>query len=153
VSDEGPPDPLEFVTLMAGGQSFGIGIRQVREIRRWSPVTPLPHAPFGVLGVINLRGAVVPILDLAARLGLGACAAGERSVFVVARADSRTVGLLVDSVSEIVGVRRDQLRDLPAAAGLEAAQGVQSLIDTGDGMIRVVDLRAVLPPLEGGLAA
>lgn len=153
MSEEGQTEPLEFVTLVAGGQSFGIGIRQVREIRRWSPVTPLPHAPFGVLGVINLRGAVVPILDLSARLGLGPCAAGERSVFVVARADSRTVGLLVDSVSEIVEVRRDQLRDLPAAAGLDAAQGVQSLVDTGDGMIRVVDLRAVLPPLEGGMAA
>lgn len=148
MSEDADPDLLEFVTLMAGGQSFGVGIRQVREIRRWSPVTALPHAPFGVMGVINLRGAVVPILDLSARLGLGPGPDGGRSVFVIAQAESRTVGLLVDSVSEIIGARRDQIRDLPTGAGLDGAQGVQSLIETGDGMIRVVDLRAVLPPLD-----
>ena len=60
---------IEFVTLIAGGQSFCIEITQIREIRRWTPVTILPHSPAHVLGVINLRGAVIPIIDLAAKLG------------------------------------------------------------------------------------
>ena len=61
--------PIEFVTLVAGAQSFCIEITQIREIRRWTPVTILPHSPSYVLGVINLRGAVIPILDLAEKLG------------------------------------------------------------------------------------
>jgi purine-binding chemotaxis protein CheW len=143
------PETLEYVTLMAGGQAFGIEIRQIREIRRWSPVTALPHAAFGVLGVINLRGAVVPILDLAARLGLGHSAHSGRAVFVITRIGQRTMGLMVDSVSEIISIHRDQLRDVPAAAGADGAHCVEALIETGQDMIRVVDLSAVLQALDG----
>ena len=61
---------IEFVSFVAGGQSFCIDIMQIRELRRWSPVTSIPHSPSHVLGVMNLRGAVIPIYDLAAKLGL-----------------------------------------------------------------------------------
>lgn len=138
----------EYVTLMSGGQGFGIQIRQIIEIRRWSSITALPHAPYGVLGVINLRGAVVPIVDLAARLGLGSTPDSGRSVFVITRIDQRTVGLLVDSVSEIITVRRDQFRDVPTAAGLEGDHCVQALIEVGNDIIRIVDLSAVMPAPE-----
>jgi purine-binding chemotaxis protein CheW len=138
----------EYVTLMSGGQGFGLQIRQIIEIRRWSTITALPHAPFGVLGVINLRGAVVPIVDLAERLGLGSTSDSGRRVFVITRIDQRTVGLMVDSVSEIITVRRDQFRDVPSAAGLETGHCVQSLIEVGSDIIRIVDLRAVMPSLD-----
>ncbi len=138
----------EYVTLMSGGQGFGIQIRQIIEIRRWSSITALPHAPFGVLGVINLRGAVVPIVDLAARLGLGSTPDSGRSVFVITRIDQRTVGLLVDSVAEIITVCRDQFRDVPTATGLEADHCVQALIEAGEDIIRIVDLPAVMPALD-----
>jgi purine-binding chemotaxis protein CheW len=142
-------DTLEYVTLVAGGQGFGIEIRQIREIRRWSQITTLPHAPSGVLGVINLRGAVVPIVDLAVRLGLGDTADSGRNVFVIVQVESRTLGLLVDSVSEIIEVRRDRLRDVPSVGGFGGADCVAALIETGEDMIRVVDLRAVMPMLDG----
>lgn len=142
------PETLEYVTLTSGGQGFGIQIQEIREIRRWSPITALPHAPFGLLGVINLRGAVVPILDLAARLGLGSTAISARAVFIITRIGQRTMGLLAESVSEIISVHRGQLRELPNAAGLEGVHCVQSLIETEHEMIRVVDLRAVAPVLD-----
>lgn len=145
-------DVLEFVTLMAGWQGFAIEIQQIRELRRWSPVTALPHAPLGVLGVINLRGTVVPIIDLAVRLALCETPVSNRAVFVVVRIGTRTLGLMVDSVSEIITVPRDQLRDVPSAMGAEAGQGVQSLIETEQELIRVIDLAAILPsfdPSEG----
>lgn len=145
--------PTEYVTLMSGGQGFGIEIRQIREIRRWSPVTALPHALPGVLGVINLRGAVVPILDLAAWLGLGATPASSRNVFVVAQAEGRSVGLLVESVSEIVAVDPAQIRAVPTGAGPAGAHCVHGLIDAGDDMIRVMDLCAVLQPLGAGMSS
>ena len=71
MSEDSVKSEVEFVTFSAGDQSFSIEITQVREIRRWSPVTALPHAPNEVLGVMNLRGSVIPIYDLAARFGLG----------------------------------------------------------------------------------
>jgi purine-binding chemotaxis protein CheW len=139
---------LEYVTLIAGGQSFGIEIRQIREIRRWSPITTLPHAPAGVLGVINLRGAVVPIVDLAVRLGLGCTADSGRNVFVITHVEDRTLGLLVDSVSEIIGVSRDRLREVPSVGGFIGGEGVSALIETSEDMIRVIDLRSVTPPTD-----
>lgn len=63
-------ETIEFVSLTAGNQSFCIEITQIRELRRWTPVTALPYAEDAVLGVMNLRGAVIPISDLAAKLGL-----------------------------------------------------------------------------------
>ena len=74
---------VEFVTFSAGNQSFSLEITQVREIRRWSPVTAIPHAPIEVLGVMNLRGSVIPIYDLAARFGLGQTPENPRNVIVV----------------------------------------------------------------------
>jgi purine-binding chemotaxis protein CheW len=84
-------------------------------------------------------------MDLAVRLGLGPTADSGRNVFVIARVDSRTVGRLVDSVSEIISPRRDRLRDLPPVGPLDGTDCVVGLIETGDDMIRVVDLRRIIP--------
>ena len=73
----------EFVSFTVAGQAFCLKITQIREIRRWSPVTILPHAPSDVLGVMNLRGAVIPIYDLSARFGLETTEASERNVVIV----------------------------------------------------------------------
>ncbi len=94
------PTDAEFVSFFAGGQSFSLAITQVREIRRWSPVTPLPNAPRELLGVMNLRGAVIPIYDLAAGFGLPPTAENHRNVIVVAMHEGQTVGLLVEAVSK-----------------------------------------------------
>ncbi|EAR52519.1 hypothetical protein OG2516_05408 [Oceanicola granulosus HTCC2516] len=91
------PDPapalLEVISFHVAGQSFCLDVRQVREIRRWSPVTLLPRTPAYMLGVINLRGAVIPVLDLAARLGLGETRPSERHVIIVATLGAQAAGL------------------------------------------------------------
>ena len=136
---------IEFVTLVAGGQSFCIEITQIREIRRWSPVTHLPHSPSYVLGVINLRGAVVPILDLAAKLGFSAIAPTERHVIIITAIDDRIVGLLVESVSEILGVQADMVRETPRTKEDASAIAVAGIIPVGDDMIKIISLDALLP--------
>ena len=93
---------LELISFRIGEQEFCLDIMAVREIRGGAATTPLPHSPDFVLGVINLRGAVLPIIDLKARLGLGKGETTERSVVIVVRIGSRLVGLLVDAVSEIL---------------------------------------------------
>ncbi len=135
---------VEFVTFSAGQQSFSIEITQVREIRRWSPVTALPHAPREVLGVMNLRGSVIPIYDLAARFGLGQTRENPRNVIVVAMHGGQTVGLLVEAVSEILSVPRDQIQETPDIRSELARQSITGVIPIENGMTRVIDLGAVL---------
>lgn len=137
---------VEFVTFSAGNQSFSLEITQVREIRRWSPVTAIPHAPIEVLGVMNLRGSVIPIYDLAARFGLGATAENPRNVIVVAMHGNQTVGLLVEAVSEILSVSRDMIQDTPDIRSDVARQSITGVIPINEGMTRVIDLGAVLYP-------
>lgn len=144
--DQQPAANVEFVTFFAGGQSFSIDITDVREIRRWSPVTPLPHAPAEVLGVMNLRGSVIPIYDLAARFALPPTTESARNVIVVAMHDSKVLGLLVDSVSEILSVARNQIQETPDVRSDSARQSVTGVITVGDGMTRVIDLGAVVQP-------
>lgn len=151
--EQAPASIAEFVTFFAGGQSFSIDITDVREIRRWSPVTPLPHAPAEVLGVINLRGSVIPIYDLAARFGLPTTTESTRNVIVVAMHDNQVLGLLVEAVSEILSVPRNQIQDTPDVRSDSARQSVTGVISVGEGMTRVIDLGAVVQPrLKAGAA-
>lgn len=151
-ADAGQAATAEFVTFSAGGQSFSLAIASVREIRRWSPVTALPHAPKGVLGVMNLRGAVIPIYDLAQRFGLDATADSARNVVVIAMDGARTVGLLVESVSEILSVAPAAIQTAPELRGEAARAGITGLIPLEDGLTRVIDLSAVLGPREARAA-
>lgn len=134
----------EFVTFFAGGQSFSLDITHVREIRRWSAVTPLPHAPREVLGVMNLRGSVIPIYDLSARFGLGPTPENPRNVVVVATIDTQTVGLLVEAVSEILSVPPKQIQDTPDIRSESTRASITGVIPIEDGMTRVIDLAAVI---------
>ncbi len=143
---------VEFVTFSAGEQSFSIEITQVREIRRWSPVTALPHAPHEVLGVMNLRGSVIPIYDLAARFGLGQTPENPRNVIVVAMHGGQTVGLLVEAVSEILSVSREQIQETPDIRSEMARQSITGVIPIENGMTRVIDLGAVLHPSNRSVA-
>jgi purine-binding chemotaxis protein CheW len=104
---------VELIVLEVGGNAFCIDIRSVREIRGYTASTPLPQAPDFVLGVINLRGTVMPVLDLRARLGLGVTEATGRHVIVVVHQGDRPAGLLVDAVQETMIVPAEQLQAPP----------------------------------------
>jgi purine-binding chemotaxis protein CheW len=135
---------IEFVTFYSGGQCFSIEISQVREIRRWGPFTSVPHSPTGVLGVMNLRGSVIPIYDLAARLGLAATTENPRNVIVVVNFGEQTLGLLVESVSEIMSVAREKIQVTPEMRAESGQSPIAGLINTETGMTQIVDLPSVI---------
>lgn len=138
------PGVAEFVSFFAGGQSFSLTITQVREIRRWSPVTPLPNAPRELLGVMNLRGSVIPIYDLAASFGLSPTVDNPRNVVVVAVHERQTIGLLVEAVSEILSVEQAQIQEAPDMRSENARRTITGVITVDEGMTRVIDLGALL---------
>jgi len=140
-------DRAEFVSFVAGGQGYCIEVARVREIRRWSTVTTLPHAPRYFLGVMNLRGAVIPIIDLALRLGLSATTPTPRHVVLIVAAGERTVGLLVDSVAQILKVPRDALRGVPLLPS-DTSLLINGMIAHEGAALRILDTDAVAPILS-----
>ena len=103
----------DVVSFRVCEQDYCIDIDVVREIRGWSPTTVLPHAPPFITGVINLRGAVVAVIDLAARLGLGRTVPTPRHVIIIVTLGNQTVGLLADVVSDILGVGDVAMKPVP----------------------------------------
>ena len=142
-----PNGERELVTFRVGEQDFCIDIIYVREIRSWTPATVLPHAPDYVLGVINLRGAIVPIVDLACRLGLPKTVLGDRHVIVIAVVANQTVGFLVDAVSDIIGVVPSAIQPTPDVTAETTQMFIRGVIALEDRMLRLIDIGAVLPPL------
>jgi len=138
----------ELISFRIGAQEFCVDIMAVREIRGWTAATALPKSPAFVKGVINLRGAVLPIVDLAARLGFEGAEASDRHVIIVAQIGPQVVGLLVDAVSDIISVTDDVIQPTPDVASETAKTFVRGLLAVEGRMISLIDLEHVLPSLE-----
>lgn len=151
-----PQKTTELLTFRCGGQGYAVDIMSVREIRSWSQPTPLPHAPAYMRGMVNLRGSVLPVMDLAQRMGQDATPDDPRNVIIVIQQDNRVHGLLVDAVSDIVHPSLDQLQDVPRVAAEEQEAMAERLFVVDDTMIQVLSTARVLPPVEshlGGVCA
>lgn len=106
-------DARQYLTFRLAGEEYAVGILTVQEIRGWSPVSAVPHAPRWTLGVINLRGAVVPIVDLRLKFELERADYDEKTVVIILIVGARIVGVVVDAVSEVITLGGDQIRAAP----------------------------------------
>ncbi len=141
-------DRRELISFRIGEQEFCVDIMAVREIRGWTPATPLPQSPPFICGVINLRGAVLPIMDLAARLGFATSETSARSVIIVVKVGERMIGLLVDAVSDILMITDDMLQVAPDVACDRVRSFVRGLISIDSRMISLIALDRLLPELD-----
>lgn len=143
----------ELIAFRIGEQEFCVDIMSVREIRGWTPATPLPRSPAFVRGVINLRGAVLPIVDLGARLGLRVTEPTDRHVIMVAQVGGRTVGLLVDAVSDIIQLTDEAVQPTPEVASDQVRAFVRGIFTTAEGrMISLLELGWLIPDAEAEAA-
>ncbi len=138
----------ELISFRIGDQEFCVNIMSVREIRGWTPATALPQTPSFVKGVINLRGAVLPIVDLAARMGLAMTEPSERHVIIVTRIQEQQVGLLVDAVCDIITVDESTIQQTPDVACDTVKTFVKGLLAMEGRMISLISLDNVLPALN-----
>ena len=134
----------ELISFRIGQQEFCVDIMEVREIRGWTPATALPDSPPFVRGVINLRGAVLPIIDLGARLGLGPADPTPRHVIIVAQVEKQVVGLLVDAVSDILTVTDDMIQPTPDLGSELARASVRGLLAIDGRMVSFLSLSGLL---------
>jgi len=143
---------IELLSFRVGENEYSVEIMSVREIRGWTRATSLPHSPPFVRGVINLRGAVLPVVDLAMRLGLPAEEPTERNVIIVVDIGGRTVGLRVDAVSDILSFPLSELQAPPEMAADEGHSFIRALTILDGRMIRVLDLPRVVPSVADAAA-
>lgn len=136
---------IELLSFRVDEQEYCVDIMSVREIRGWTRATPLPFAPSHVKGVINLRGTVLPVIDLSARLGMGSIEGEEQNVIIVVSVNGEMSGLLVDAVSDILTISRSELQTPPEVGADPSARCVDALLLVEGKLIRVLDLRTVLP--------
>ena len=142
----------ELIAFRIGTQEFCVDIMSVREIRGWTPATPLPRSPGYMKGVINLRGTVLPIIDLGARFGLPTTEPTARHVIMVAHIGGRTVGLLVDAVSDILQMSDASGQPTPDVASEHVKSFVKGIFSIDGRMISLIELDHVLPEREAEAA-
>jgi purine-binding chemotaxis protein CheW len=143
---------IELLTFKLADQEYSLDIMSVREIRGWTRTTPLPHAPSYMKGVINLRGTVLPVMDLSQRLGLKPRDHTDRNVIIVVNHADVMTGLLVDAVSDIIALTSEDLQTPPEMQASNAPNVVSALTLIDERMIRVLDLSAVVTSVQSTAA-
>lgn len=136
---------IELISFEIADQAFCIDIRHVKEIRCWTPATPIPHAPRAVLGVINLRGLVMAVVDLRGHLGLGETVPNSRHVIVVVQDGERLAGILVDAVQETFQVDASLIQAPPSAAGPASLAYVDAVIPLDGRLLSRLVVASLLP--------
>jgi purine-binding chemotaxis protein CheW len=142
----------ELIAFRIGDQEFTVNVMSVREIRGWTTATPMPHTPSYMKGVINLRGAVLPIIDLSHRLGMKPAEPTARHVIIVAQVRERIVGLLVDAVSDILTVTDDDFQPTPEVASDLERSFARGILAIEGRMICVIELEAMFTETESEAA-
>lgn len=142
-------DPvLQWVTFRLSGETYGINVMQVQEVLRHSEIAPVPGAPPYVLGIINLRGNVVTVIDTRHRFGLTSGEVTESTRIVIIEADGHVIGILVDSVAEVVYLRQSEIENAPNVGNDESAKFIQGVCHKNEELLILIELDKLLTDSE-----
>lgn len=139
---------LQWVTYRLGDETYGINVMQVQEVLRHTEIAPVPGAPEYVLGIINLRGNVVTVIDTRARFGLPPNDITDNTRIVIIESDEQVVGILVDSVAEVVYLRSSEIDSAPNVGTEESAKFIQGVSNRDGELLILVDLNKLLSDEE-----
>lgn len=134
----------EFLTFRLGDEEYGIEILKVQEIRGWERPTSIAHAPAFIKGVINLRGTIVPIIDLRIKFELGSVEYNQFTVVIILNVAHRVVGVVVDSVSDVLTLAGEQIRPAPEFGGALDLQYIVGLGTVDERMLILVDIERLM---------
>lgn len=147
-ADTAAEDKDQYLTFSLAAEEYGVDILRVQEIRGWEPVTRIPNAPEYVKGVLNLRGAIVPIFDLRQRFTMMPQEYGKDTVVIVLRVSGegevRNMGVVVDAVSDVLNARASEIRGTPDFGAGVATEYISGLASSGDKMVMLLDVDRLL---------
>ena len=135
---------LQWVTYRLGEETYGINVMQVREVLRYTEIAPVPGAPDYVLGIINLRGNVVTVIDTRSRFGLMEGEITDNTRIIVIESEHQVIGILVDSVAEVVYLRSSEIDTTPSVGTDESAKFIQGVSNRDGKLLILVDLNKLL---------
>lgn len=135
---------LQWVTFKLENEIYGINVMQVQEVLRYSEIAPVPGAPIYVLGIINLRGNVVTVIDTRSRFGLESCDVTDNTRVVVIESEKQVIGILVDSVAEVVYLKSSEIDVAPNVGNEESTQFIQGVSNRDGELLILVDLDKLL---------
>jgi len=142
-------DPiLQWVTFKLAGETYGVNVMQVQEVLRYTEIAPVPGAPEYVMGIINLRGNVVTVIDARYRFGLSGGEITDNTRIVILEADKHVVGILVDSVAEVVYLRQSEIETAPNVGNDESARFIQGVCHKNDELLILIELDKLLTENE-----
>ena len=139
---------LQWVTFRLSGETYGINVMQVQEVLRYTEIAPVPGAPSYVLGIINLRGNVVTVLDTRDRFGLYPGEVTEQSRIVIIEAEKHVIGILVDAVAEVVYLRQSEIETAPNVGNEESAKFIQGVCNKNGELLILVELEKMMSEEE-----
>lgn len=134
----------EFLTFRLGGEEYGMDILKVKEIRGHDPVTRIANSPAFIRGVINLRGTIVPIVDLRSKFNLGQAEDQKQSVVIILNVAQRVVGIVVDAVSDVIALTADQIKPAPDFGGSLSTDYIRGLGSVDERMLILVDIERLM---------
>jgi purine-binding chemotaxis protein CheW len=142
-------DPmLQWVTFRLEGETYGINVMQVQEVLRYTEIAPVPGAPSYVLGIINLRGNVVTVIDTRCRFGLQGAEITDQTRIVIIEAENHVVGILVDAVTEVVYLRQSEIENAPNVGNDESARFIQGVCNKNNELLILVELDKMMSDQE-----
>ncbi|MDB2386252.1 chemotaxis protein CheW [Shewanella sp.] len=139
---------LQWVTFKLDNETYGINVMQVQEVQRYTDIAPVPGAPHYVLGIINLRGNVVTVIDTRSRFGLASAQVNDATRIVIIEAEKQVIGILVDSVAEVVYLRRSEIDNAPNVGTEDSAKFIQGVSNREGELLILVDLDKLLSDEE-----
>jgi purine-binding chemotaxis protein CheW len=139
---------IQWVTFHLEGEKYGIKVMQVQEVLRMTEIAPVPGAPHYVLGIINLRGNVVTVIDTRRRFGLPDIENDDETRIVIIEANDNVVGILVDSVAAVVDLKISEIETAPNVGNDESSKYIQGVSSRGDELLILVDVNKLLSDEE-----
>ncbi|MDH5601071.1 MAG: chemotaxis protein CheW [Gammaproteobacteria bacterium] len=139
---------IQWVTFHLENEKYGIKVMQVQEVLRLTEIAPVPGAPHYVLGIINLRGNVVTVIDTRRRFGLPDAESDDETRIVIIEADNNVVGILVDSVAEVVDLKSSEIETAPNVGNDESSKYIQGVSSRDDELLILVDVNKLLSDEE-----
>ncbi|MGB2264819.1 MAG: chemotaxis protein CheW [Glaciecola sp.] len=143
-SPEQNDEVLQWVTFCLDEEVYGINVMQVQEVLRYTDIAPVPGAPSYVMGIINLRGNVVTVIDTRNRFGLNSAEITDNSRIVIIESEKQVVGIMVDSVAEVVYLKGSEIDSAPNVGTDESAKFIQGVSHRDDQLLILVDLNKLL---------